>query len=348
MKFNFNRRNLVLVLLLGVGFLSACVFFTVRLDYVIHHDLYSYGLQFSEEWAVQAWTYKDLTFAFAGCAMVANFIGLLYLSTAKPFPISQGGVKSWRREFSGARLISLVLLIIGSLMLTLSFIYISSTAALVGLGLTFWGALFLYIKPTKYVKLELLNAASSSTLVNIERILANSETNLKGIYLPPNRLADYTSSLIFIPAKPNQSLPKAKETNPQQLQSKNPKGLFITPPGLALSKLLEKELKKPFTETSLRDLQRQLPKLLEELQITKNTTIQNEGNLVIIEMKNHVFENLCEETRKLKRTHETVGCPLSSALACVLAKATGKPVTIEKEETLPDKTTQIQYTVLED
>jgi adenine/guanine phosphoribosyltransferase-like PRPP-binding protein len=65
-------------------------------------------------------------------------------------------------------------------------------------------------------------------------------------------------------------------------------------------------------------------------------------------MKNHVFEDLCEETRKLKRTHETVGCPLSSALACVLAKATGKPVTIEKEEKLPDETTQIQYTVLED
>jgi hypothetical protein len=220
--------------------------------------------------------------------------------------------------------------------------------AFIGLGLTFWGTLFLYLKPTKYVKLELLNATSSSTLVNIEKILTNSETNLKGVYLPPNRLEDYTSSLIFIPAKPNQPLPTVKETNPRQLQSENPKGLLITPPGLALSKLLEKEIKKPFTETSLEDLQRQLPKLLEELQITKNTTVQTEGNTVIIEMKNHIFEHLCEETRKLKRTHETVGCPLSSALACVLAKATGKPVTIEKEETLPDETTQIQYTVLED
>jgi hypothetical protein len=218
----------------------------------------------------------------------------------------------------------------------------------IGLGLTFWGALFLYVRPTKYVKLELLNATSSSTLVNIEKVLTNSETSLKGVYLPPNRLEDYTSSLIFIPAKPNQPLPTSKETNPQQLYSKNPKGFLITPPGLALSKLLEKENRKPFTETSLEDLQKQLPKLLEELEITKNTTVQTDGNTVIIEMNNHIFEALCEETRRLERTHETVGCPLSSALACVLAKATGKSVTIEKEETLPDETTQIQYTVLED
>jgi hypothetical protein len=65
-------------------------------------------------------------------------------------------------------------------------------------------------------------------------------------------------------------------------------------------------------------------------------------------MNNHIFEDLCKETRKLEKTHETIGCPLSSAFACILAKATGKPVTIEKEETLPDATIRIQYTVLED
>jgi hypothetical protein len=79
-------------------------------------------------------------------------------------------------------------------------------------------------------------------------------------------LEDYTSSLVFIPAKSNEPLPTSKETNPQELRSKNPEGLLITPPGLALSKLLEKENRKPFTETSLKDLQKQLPKLLDTLQ----------------------------------------------------------------------------------
>jgi hypothetical protein len=55
-----------------------------------------------------------------------------------------------------------------------------------------------------------------------------------------------------------------------------------------------------------------------------------------------------EETGKLKRAHETVGCPISSALACILAKATGKPTVVQKEETTQDQTTTIEYRMLED
>jgi len=241
------------------------------------------------------------------------------------------------------------------LMLTLGLIALLSSAfvssyvlAFIGLGLTFWGALFLYIKPTKYVKLELLGSTSFSALINIEKMLANAKTDSQGIYLPPKRLQDYTSSLVFVPTKPNQALPTTKETNPKELETKNPTGLLITPPGLALSKLFEKELKKPFTETSLEDLQTQLPKLFDELQITKHLNIQPQDNLITVKIANHVFEDLCKETAKLELTHKTVGCPLSSALACIFAKATGKPIVIEKEETSPDHATTIQYKVLED
>jgi hypothetical protein len=38
----------------------------------------------------------------------------------------------------------------------------------------------------------------------------------------------------------------------------------------------------------------------------------------------------------------------SAPLACVLAKATGKPVTLQKEETTQDQTTTIEYRILED
>jgi hypothetical protein len=241
------------------------------------------------------------------------------------------------------------------LLLTLGLIALLSSAfvssyvlAFIGLGLTFWGSLFLYIKSTKYVKLELLTSTSLSSLINVEKILANAKTNSQGIYLPPKRLQDYTSSLVFVPAEPNQGLPTTKETNPKDLETKNPTGLLITPPGLALSKLFEKELKKPFTETSLEDLQTQLPKLFDQLQITKHLTIQPQNNNVTVTIRNHVFEDLCNETAKLELTHKTVGCPLSSALACAFAKATGKPIVIENEETNPDETTTIQYKVLED
>jgi hypothetical protein len=179
------------------------------------------------------------------------------------------------------------MLLLGLVALLGSFLSSSYILAFIGLGLTFWGALFLYIKPTKYVKLELLNAASSSTLQNIERILATAGTDLKGIYLPPKNLQDYTASLVFISTKPDQPLPTSVDTNPHKLQSQNPSGLFITPPGLALAKLFEKELKRPFTEPRVEDLQKQLPSLFDALQITKNFTIEAKDNTIKVEMKNH-------------------------------------------------------------
>jgi hypothetical protein len=63
---------------------------------------------------------------------------------------------------------------------------------------------------------------------------------------------------------------------------------------------------------------------------------------------NHIFKDLCEQTRKLPRTHEKVGCPLSSAIACALAKVAGKPVIIERELQNLDGTTRTTFRLLEE
>lgn len=192
-----------------------------------------------------------------------------------------------------------------------------------------------------------MNAAVSSSLDNIERILATTETNLKGIYLPPKNLLDYNSTLVFVPARPNEPLPSSAETGPKELYSRNPEGLLLTPPGLALSRLFEKQLKRPFTEFSLSGLQQQIPKLFEELQITKNLSLTTQASTITVEIRNHIFKELSEETKKLPKTLLTVGSPLSSALACAFAKATGNPITIEEEETTQKGTTAILYNILE-
>ena len=245
-------------------------------------------------------------------------------------------------------LIPFSMLFLGSIALILSVLSSSYISAFIGMALTFWGALFFYIKPKKYVKLELLEAASISALTNMEKILIEAKANSKGVYLPPGHLQDPASSLIFVSTKANQLLPTIEESSLGKLKSKNPSGLFITPPGLELSKLFEKQLKHTFTETSLVDLQKDLPRLFDDLQITKNLSIQAENNTISVAIGNHVFKDLCEETAKLELTHRTIGCALSSAFACAFAKATGKPVAIETEETSQDGKTLIQYRVLED
>jgi hypothetical protein len=242
------------------------------------------------------------------------------------------------------------LLSLGLIALAFSVINYSYALAFIGLGLTFWGALFLYIKPTKYVKSNLLNITSFSTLVNIEKLLTDKRVNSGGIYLPPNRLQDYTSSLVFVPTKPNQTLPTTKETDVKVLEIKQPAGLLITPPGLALSMLLEKELKMSFMETSIKDLETQLPILFDRLEIIRHRAhliIQPEEYRVTANIRNSILDDLCHQAAKLEKTHKTVGCPLSSALACIFAKATGKPITIDAEETGLDESTTIRFKILE-
>jgi hypothetical protein len=254
------------------------------------------------------------------------------------------------RQFNINKPIAVGMLTLGLVLLVSSVFYSSPIPAFVGLGLAFWGALLLYVTPTKQVRLELLNATLTPTLVNTEKMLTNLNLGGKGIYLPPKYLKDFESSLIFIPSKEGQALPKPEEIDAEKLYSKNPNGIFLTPQGAALSKLFEKELETSFTRTDLKYLQEKLPKLLiENMEIAESMEIKAENNTVTVEITEHVFSDIYKETEKLSKTHGTMGSPLSSAIACALAKATGKPVVIEKEEQNQDgKTTEIRYHLMEE
>jgi hypothetical protein len=152
-----------------------------------------------------------------------------------------------------------------------------------------------------------------------------------------------------VPQENRQDLVVPKGVSEEELVSKNPQGIFLVPPGLALSRVFEKALGASFTSVNLNFIQDKLPKLLvEEAEMAENVKVETQNNMVNVEVTNHIFNELCQETRKLRKTHEQVGCLLSSAIACALAKSTGKPITIEKEEQSSDgKTTMIQYRLLE-
>jgi len=248
------------------------------------------------------------------------------------------------------RIAVFAMLTLGISLTVISGIYLSSFLAILGVGIVFWGAVLLYITPARHVPLTLLNASTAANAGNTERILTELNLTEKGRYLPPKYLKNYESSLIFIPEKPIQPLPKREETTEEKLTSKNPSGVFLTPPGMALSKLFEQQLRVSFTKTDLSYLQQNLPKLLiEHMEIAETAEIQTQNDKITIELTGNILNEICQETQKHPRTHEAVGCLLSSAIACAIAKATGKAVIIEKETQTPDnKTTRIEYQILEE
>jgi len=267
------------------------------------------------------------------------------------------------------KLVSWFLLALGGIALGFSIVFTYSILAFVGLGLTFWGALMLYLTTEEYVKKSLLDSTMTSSLADLNQILTELEYEGKAIYLPPEYLKEFETTKIYIPKNKNSNLPTPEEIQQQddQIFLKNPKAALISPPGLSLSKLFEETLGTSFTKVNLESLQQKLPKLfIEHLEIAENlelqtrygtinkrisnsrSLVQTENSAIHVKITNSIYKNACKEALKLSHIKDSIGCAICSAIACALAKAVGKPIIIEGIQTFEDgKVIEATYRVLE-
>jgi len=246
--------------------------------------------------------------------------------------------------------INIALLSFGLLSLITSIVFVSSILAFIGLSLTFWGALLLLLKQEKYVKFKLLDPTAMSSLQNLGKMTTELNYQGKAVYLPPKYLKDFKSGIVYISKKEENKIPSPEEIHEEKLFSKNPQGICITPPGLNLTNLYEKETGTDFVRADLKYLQNNLPKLfVETLEIARDLEINIENNLVNVKITDSVYENFCKQAQSLPNICNSIGCPLCSSIACAVTRATGKPVVIEKSEySEKDKTINIQYRILEE
>jgi len=240
--------------------------------------------------------------------------------------------------------IGFLLLIIGVLSLAGSIVASSSALAFIGLGLTFWGILFFFIKPIKFVKGTLLESTAISSYTTIDRIIEALGFKGRAMYIPPYPkevyLPEYLKGLkemvVLISAEETTAMPSVEEMARKQFMLENPKGICITPPGLGVMTQLEKELRNDFTKVNPKNLTNILPKLIvNNLELARNVEIHDENNLTQVRIEESIYKDLYSSEHKLKSVH-LLGCPLASAVACSVSKATGKPVTITKDSASPD------------
>ena len=257
-------------------------------------------------------------------------------------------VRKYKHEPSG--IIGYILLFFGAMSLMASVIYVSSILAFIGLGLTFWGALLLFIRPTKLVKANLLDSTAISLLTTINRIIDDLKYKGKAIYLPPKYLKGLKGGTIFIPSKKEIIIPPVQEVAKEKVFLKNPNGICLTPPGLSLANLYEKELGKDFAKVNLNYLQNNLPKLfIEDLEITEDLEINIKGKMIKVKITGSIYKNFCKEARKLSNICNSLGCPLCSSIAIALTRATGKPIIIKKTDLSKDnKTIEVYYQMIEE
>jgi hypothetical protein len=240
--------------------------------------------------------------------------------------------------------IGIVFLVPGVLSLVLSIYAGSSVLAFIGLGLTFWGALFFFVRPIKYVKSSLLDSTAITSYSTIDRIIKDLNYKGKSYYIPPYPkdvyLPEYLKGLkdmiVFISAENASTMPSIEEMAKSRFILEKPKGISIAPPGLGLLTLFEKELKTDLTALELSELSDNLTKIiLENFQLAKEIEIKPEQDMVHVKIVDSTYKDLYTK-ENLKSVH-SLGDPIVSAIACAIAKTTGKMVTIQKDKASPDE-----------
>ncbi len=255
---------------------------------------------------------------------------------------------STRKYHLNNQIATYALIGIGAVLIVASAIYASSFLVISGLALIFWALIIQYLMPAKHVPITFLNASAKSTTENIERVLSEFNLTEKAVYLPPKNLANINSGLIFIPMVLKTDLPTSEEKT-EKLSADPKKGIFLTPPGLAFSQLIEQEYHASLIGTDFKTLKSSLPTLfIQNLGLAETFKIEQTENQVTIEITNCLLNDICQESANQPKTHSQVGCLLSSALACILAKTIGKPITIQNETNDAEtKTTTIIYNIEE-
>jgi hypothetical protein len=245
--------------------------------------------------------------------------------------------------------IAVLFLLFGSLSIVFSVYSKSQVLAFVGLGLTFWGALFLLVRPLKYVEGALLDSVAASEYSTIDRIITSFEYKGKGYYVPPYpkdvHLPQYLKGLkdmvVFLSAETDFATPSIEEMAEGKFLLTKSKGVLVAPPGLGLLAQVEKQLRQDFTKMKLEEVCEVLPRFLtQDFNLAKSmemTLSENEVNLTIIDS---LYQSLYQAENNWSSV-ALIGCPIVSVVACALAKSSGKFVTIHKQLVSPDGMTII-------
>ncbi len=236
----------------------------------------------------------------------------------------------------------------GAIALMASFFLSNSTLTLVGLGLTLWGALLLFIRTNKYVRRELLDSTVVSSLMIINKILTEMKYTGKGIHLPPRYLKKPKELAVFVPTMEDNFMPDIKDIVPGKVFI-NPHGMCINPPGQGLLCLYEKEMGTDFSKTNLERLEDNLAKILiEDLEILENIELTVLDDNVHVKMTGLSIVDFCSQIRSTDICIST-GCPFCSSIACALAKITDKAVVIERTVLSPDnKIVDVWYRLIDE
>jgi hypothetical protein len=223
-----------------------------------------------------------------------------------------------------------LLLLLGLFLAALAVLYSHTVAALLGMSMTFWGALLLWIRPTDLIRKEILESTIVKPLKQIHKMLDELEYIGTPRYVSPSTLLGLETVNVYIPKSNNYSKPSDDQMAQDETFINSPPAVKLTPPGLDLSVLLQDDLKTDFSAVDLTYIQVNLEKaLVEGLEIAEAFQMEVLESTVQVTIRGTIFDKIIEELNDLE-SNRHLGDPLSSAIACILARSTRHPIIIEE------------------
>jgi len=228
--------------------------------------------------------------------------------------------------------IAYMIITIGIILLAISIVHTNNISTFIGLALTFWGALLLYIKPNQYTRIEVLNSSINSLYENIQELISDLGYEGEPKYISTVTLGSFKKVYLYIPEHEESTMLTEEQLINNIIFYKEPPSIKILPPGLELAKLIELELKTHFSSINIEYLNNNLHKaIVEGLEMAKIFQMENDENKVQITIKDSIFNETILRNMN-KKTLNKIGDPLISALGCILAITTKKPIKIYKNE----------------
>jgi len=219
-----------------------------------------------------------------------------------------------------------ILLGAGAFMLVMAVAFDSSIYAFIGLGLTFWGGLFLLMRPSHLMPYELMSSAALTSLRTNDNLVFDLGYRQRPIFVYSDKSDEVQ---MFIPSAAGGKIPSSDDIV-DRVFVEDPKGVAITPVGSEIANLLVQYLGPMINQFDSKQFRNSLRKLIvDELKLSRDFDMNVENGHADFRFTDSVFAAFCYRLRLLTKVNQA--SPLSSAMACLLTRATRKPVVIGEE-----------------
>jgi hypothetical protein len=245
--------------------------------------------------------------------------------------------KLWKLLREGTIRLGLAVTSVGAGCLIISYISSSLILTFIGLGLTLWGLLLLYISQPRSIPRKVFDVLSFSMLRSMDAIVDEfyKEDNIIHFYCANGD--GFAQGYVYFVHETGGAVGNYGQHNNQEIPPNDLNGTSILSPSQGLLELFEEKLNVNLAKVDFPFLERALPDILvEELKLVDYFLIEANDDTFAIKFSGEPSVHLCRLINEKSKIGYRIGCPVCSVLALALSKCTGRPIRIKQTITEGD------------